>query len=890
MAERTSPPGRRDASPPVGVHRSESSSSKESRLIGQHNFSGPVVSRGSGRYNFLAVPNHIASRQNSLDSDSVTGSTSVENHKLVPEEDSLGAGNLNADVEFAKSFKLRWEAASKVFRFLRRWKFKTPKTPPPTTLTNRDLETPGSPEQAHTAYPPRRRDRSRSRPNSALGAPTVMAGIVAGSIAAGWSPIERSGPPIESPDSLRPQLSLNMSWKDQDLQLGLTPNSQPAEHSALEHSEGVAHAGGRSPTQANDYEGTVVSSPVDANIDLPNPEAAHDNPPTESGTVEELPPTHVDADYPSEFIYSSGEGVYFSTKHHEVTDPVLFRKARTTLDRLQPDLDPIIGKLRRGYTIGLATLELRMAGQILEGTSQVRLLPSVWILCRDRSACKIIQRRLNELSWLESPKYSTVYVRAGLHLAASGMPRAIKDLDLNHGVTFWSNTGDSRLKRQIYVHMEDSEDMFACGTRCCITMTKNNSHDVVYQRICRIGGYLLVDLPSGPQVVAVTTAHGLLQPWIDHHTFDDTAGIVTAMEVSNPDGEYATSCSNHSSESIGIQGANQPNGAGLGLATQWRPMNLFPDTVSFAFQAIPDTKGVFEIKRDTVSADFLLLSVGSLPSPNLYFDTFMDAASKGTRRHLTDASLSSSINPGVIAGLEPNVITKVDILPDVVPLLVNGIKLPTRKLRLHVPKPLGQGASGSWVVQGDALCGIIIAAFQEQPFALMLTAEKLFSDIEKFCSKISSVKVATRLDYISDVQSTASDVTANGSQLHAVQYAQINTTQRRAIRKRGISTSGDRDSIRDSISQADEWLAALPLFSTRMQILSDEDIRRPHFDSKHKAIAAFHRTRVLYRFAHNSKAWIRKALHARRDDVTERSPQEGNHSEDAIFNDDGSIN
>ncbi|KAK3316359.1 hypothetical protein B0H66DRAFT_292773 [Apodospora peruviana] len=42
----------------------------------------------------------------------------------------------------------------------------------------------------------RRRSRSmRSRSNSALGAATVMTGIVAGSIAAGWSPIERRGEP-----------------------------------------------------------------------------------------------------------------------------------------------------------------------------------------------------------------------------------------------------------------------------------------------------------------------------------------------------------------------------------------------------------------------------------------------------------------------------------------------------------------------------------------------------------------------------------------------------------------------------------------------------------------------------------------------------------------------
>ncbi|KAI1078885.1 calcium-translocating P-type ATPase [Whalleya microplaca] len=40
----------------------------------------------------------------------------------------------------------------------------------------------------------RKRSRSmRSRSNSALGAPTVMAGIIAGSVAAGWSPVERTG-------------------------------------------------------------------------------------------------------------------------------------------------------------------------------------------------------------------------------------------------------------------------------------------------------------------------------------------------------------------------------------------------------------------------------------------------------------------------------------------------------------------------------------------------------------------------------------------------------------------------------------------------------------------------------------------------------------------------
>jgi P-type Ca2+ transporter type 2C len=61
-------------------------------------------------------------------------------------------------------------------------------------------KTPSTPmrEDSYSSYAPtpdsRRRSRSmRSRSNSALGASMVMSGIVAGSIAAGWSPTTRSG-------------------------------------------------------------------------------------------------------------------------------------------------------------------------------------------------------------------------------------------------------------------------------------------------------------------------------------------------------------------------------------------------------------------------------------------------------------------------------------------------------------------------------------------------------------------------------------------------------------------------------------------------------------------------------------------------------------------------
>jgi P-type Ca2+ transporter type 2C len=50
----------------------------------------------------------------------------------------------------------------------------------------------GAPSPAPTTDSRRRSRSMRSRSNSALGAPTVMAGIIAGSVAAGWSPIEKA--------------------------------------------------------------------------------------------------------------------------------------------------------------------------------------------------------------------------------------------------------------------------------------------------------------------------------------------------------------------------------------------------------------------------------------------------------------------------------------------------------------------------------------------------------------------------------------------------------------------------------------------------------------------------------------------------------------------------
>lgn len=120
----------------------------------------------------------------------------------------------------------------------------------------------------------------------------------------------------------------------------------------------------------------------------------------------------------------------------------MFKTARATLDRLLPDLDPVIGVLDRkiakagsSFAIPLVTTELRMAGETKDSNTLITLRPSVWIICRDKTTCKRVQRRLDQLSWLNSSCRSPVYVRSASQLASTEVYQGLTGLDFNRGAS-----------------------------------------------------------------------------------------------------------------------------------------------------------------------------------------------------------------------------------------------------------------------------------------------------------------------------------------------------------------------------------------------------------------------------------------------------------------------
>lgn len=53
----------------------------------------------------------------------------------------------------------------------------------------------------------------------------------------------------------------------------------------------------------------------------------------------------------------------------------------------------------------------------------------------------------------------------------------------------------------------------------------------------------------------------------------------------------------------------------------------------------------------------------------------------------------------------------------------------------------GAGAAGAWVVRGEVLYGVIIAVYENEPFALMMTAERLFGSVLGSAFSIRSVEL-----------------------------------------------------------------------------------------------------------------------------------------------------
>ncbi|KAI1420253.1 hypothetical protein F5Y12DRAFT_719743 [Xylaria sp. FL1777] len=462
------------------------------------------------------------------------------------------------------------------------------------------------------------------------------------------------------------------------------------------------------------------------------------------------------------FIRARDDGtMYWSTSHKELSHPNLFARAARTRNRLIPDLKKTLIKLSvskkrwirtQGKLFDLeppeSRFELRLTGHAYANTTTRILMTGwVWVQCSDTYSMRKIKERLAELTWLESHRYAPVHV----YLEPIVVAHSDSELDAD---VYDYRTG-VKLGGEFQLHVDialNGEGDSLCGRVCRSRITLQSR--VVNESFSRVGGVLRL---NDSVDALITTAHGIL-----NYFLVEVLPLLEAPDVAENQLDSSDETSDESSDEgdMGdISSQEQRGGADpdrshtdtLGYIDtsqlqQWEPLRPF-DTITYIGQAEQtDTDMVWNLLFRNFDADYALFRQSELhssqntPQNNVYVVDSNDSDAELDSISSKDSQISSPVSSEatyLLLGVQEAI--PVELFPDEVEISMLGAKFKTLKLR--APKILSRGTSGSWVVRGEKLCGVIIALYPFESYALMLPAMTVSRDLTEFGVNIEAVSL-----------------------------------------------------------------------------------------------------------------------------------------------------
>ncbi|KAJ4007664.1 hypothetical protein NW752_010332 [Fusarium irregulare] len=417
------------------------------------------------------------------------------------------------------------------------------------------------------------------------------------------------------------------------------------------------------------------------------------------------------------------------------------RWEKQVLPRLLTDIKEFEKKMRRSsktrrsrHRLSIAP-ELRMSGYVIEATNKVKLLPRIWILYGHDTWRKSVQKFVKELEWLSLEGFGEVEVHpGGPKLSALESSSMILGLDFNEDHMYYLDQ-----RTTLYLHVEQTEGDSACGLVCCATVMRDGA--VMSQRLSRIGGILHVnDKPFG-----VTTAHGMLEWFVDaclegqddDEPSDDEPLNSPIASDAEEDEAMSAPDQNESTVADGTKYTNrvrqwsQVSALGLTAFLQ-TSYHLSPD-ISPIIQrrSLEHVRGHRLSQDETVCPDFSLWGFQDS-------ETLENAYTMGNgKKVFIDAPASCYDAPeGPVQLLLGNDSPVPGfLLPGTRSFFVHGSQFKTRKIR--TTHPLGQGCSGASVVRDAQLQGVIIASYDHEPYAHIITTDDLLANIKAIASEDS---------------------------------------------------------------------------------------------------------------------------------------------------------
>ncbi|KAJ4253950.1 hypothetical protein NW762_010349 [Fusarium torreyae] len=380
-----------------------------------------------------------------------------------------------------------------------------------------------------------------------------------------------------------------------------------------------------------------------------------------------------------------------------------------------------------------------MAGPRHIDQQRIVVRPSVWIrttdeAIRNRSHWKKLERKIKDLG-LNSVEYAAIYVEGGLRLATIHVPNLRGGLNFDHGFEFPDGN-------TLYAHVSMQPfNLSACGMVCLVTVKREDT--ILYQGMSRIGGVICCNDTTER---GITSGHAMLYYFLQtneqlsettpENLGSDHSGFDSELSDEGGSDDEDDLVENHGSdgnirECLGAFRVNEVD--------DWVPITP-TGTIYFVDRATilaPNLVEVSSSSAEPIPRDFALVSsmdrwLGE--NSYLWHGTkrvihhwfWDDELPKDRQRVLILFDAKQSPAPGFF-------------IPSIIPLVIGGALFLTRKVCLDAP--LSQGTSGSWVVDQETggLCGSIIAVFDQEPYALMITSETLFLDIMRGSRGIVSI-------------------------------------------------------------------------------------------------------------------------------------------------------
>ncbi|KAF5569366.1 hypothetical protein FPHYL_2181 [Fusarium phyllophilum] len=388
----------------------------------------------------------------------------------------------------------------------------------------------------------------------------------------------------------------------------------------------------------------------------------------------------------------------------------LFEQASETWEKLAPEFNRIWNSVwRKSLATTPWAVELRLAGAHQPDEERVIIRPSVWIRSTDEAirsstVWKKLQKEVRKLG-LDSAQYAPIFAEGGLRSANGPASVRWEQLDLRKGIKFAYD-----LTLHTHVAWWAVSGPYECG-----------------EEVSRIGGVLGI---NASHEAGVTSGHTMLLYFLQNM---DQAATTTIADLKSSDSSSHSSSSDSCAEKDDEQGSSDEcelvendtdstdprtdlGYINLEKVGTWIPVNLigminFIKQVEVDVSIKPSYVKLMSPLTGSIPADFALVS-------RVEFDLFLGQSdniyySNGLK------NVSSICSDSSIPPTSENAFS------------IGTTTISARKIRLTAP----------------------LAVFEREPFALMMTAQSLLSDIIKYSRDVSLVTLGScRLDLKDDSQ------------------------------------------------------------------------------------------------------------------------------------------